>query len=1657
MKLRRLLAMLLSLCLLLALAAVPALADGQEEPAGREELPLPAEPEALPSPAAAAEPVKGPEPELQLMEEWDFSVYAGSPVLTLDAAADVDYDGTALSGALLFTPAEDGVYRISSQSSLDTWAQLVDSDGNFVADNDDAGEGNNFSIKTTLTGGTTYVLLTRLYSSGLKGSYTVSAVRLAAVTDISMTLKPGISPLVMGGDNGSWYRTWDYDLGEYVPYFSFKRERILQIVNITGTADDGSTVVYDPVYPEDFSSVTIEYDCTQWTPGGANTFSVTLDSSGKTVSVSIPIMTFMDKYGSAPVMGLNTPSPVEYDGTTPCVLLFTPAMSGQYTFTAASEETLGTYAAIYDSDGTFLNSSGSGGENGNFMLYLELEAGKCYVLMTRRYEEALSGSYTVTAVRIPDIVSFTLTLNEGMEALYIGDRDCGSWYTYYDYGLEKDVPYFYFSPSVLLARVTVTAFFDDGTSAVLDLMGSDSDKAYYDYDCRRWASGGTENTFTVYAQRGSASAKINIPIISFMEKFAGRPSLALDTPQAVDYQGDFASGLFYFTPEVGGIYVFTAEGGPLDTYGEIYDGIGRHIISADYGGKDGHFSVQTAMEAGQTYAVVARTYSYTETGSFTVTATRLPNISELRLSLDEDAGLVTGVTYPGYMHISTSGYWETRHDPASGADVSYYQFGDAVVKAALNVTAVYEDGTVISLPDGKDDPRNELVYSYDCSAWTPGAAAGNTVTVTARLPGVSASIDVPVKSLAEYLRELNVPEAAAGVPMELFYDGESYSSAVLFTPDADGDYAVFTKSDMPSRLQVLDAAGADVKRKTEYDSGAGVWNTYALAAGETYVLYPVASSGANAGGFTFCVTGSGPIASLALSLVRPDAALVMGDPDAGSWSYAAADHYDFSAETVFSILEITAAFADGTVITLPYYSGLLTYRYSSFTPGGENLLTVTAGDASASISVPVLGAADLTAAVPDVPVEMEYDGTPNSGVVTFTPEADGDYWFYAEGSSDTWASVTNDRGDSLWNSDDEGSGSNFKVCCTLTAGTTYTVYSRTYDRRAGKYVIRVSPTEPAAAGYDGLKGMDLRGKMINLALVVDTTGSMTDEISNVRDALQGFVDALTETGATLRISLIDYKDVMADGFASTRVHASSAHSVWFANGDVDELKNAIARLYVDGGGDTPESVVDALGCLLDPDIMRFNSNAMKFVFLLTDANYWCYNNRGIKGMQELVTRLSDAGIITSVVTEKQYYMDYRILTAGTGGAFIDIRDDVSDAMSSFAASIAARAADYKPDDDVIPVTSVTLGEDLTIPVGRIRSFPVQVDPVNATNRSVIWEIADPSVAEIMDSTTSALLVIQGKKAGSTEITARTVDGDYTATFTLTAAKRVLSAEGVVESCDINEILAAVSEDPVIALRYYADMANNASVPEDIQRQLYLNLIGQSKDLSYIFSDGLGELSYSWTFTGTDITEETKGIAVSDMLIELDKADSPAAAALAQFVQADSVDFAHDGPLPAPAAIQIPVDLDDGVYELMYMNEVTGELELVSNVTVKDGVASFVIEHCSTYVIVDPRDAVIRVDGKRAGELAGIPAGDFTAAVKVKPAIAASADRQVFLAAYDANGRFLCVRTGVLAAGTDSVDIPMHNSGSIAALKCLVVDSPETMEPLADAAGFAPGV
>ena len=71
--------------------------------------------------------------------------------------------------------------------------------------------------------------------------------------------------------------------------------------------------------------------------------------------------------------------------------------------------------------------------------------------------------------------------------------------------------------------------------------------------------------------------------------------------------------------------------------------------------------------------------------------------------------------------------------------------------------------------------------------------------------------------------------------------------------------------------------------------------------------------------------------------------------------------------------------------------------------------------------------------------------------------------------------------------------------------------------------------------------MDLSGKMINLALVVDTTGSMGDYIDDVRANLTDFVNYIRSTGAQFRISLIDYKDITCD--EPTVVHRFD-YSVW---------------------------------------------------------------------------------------------------------------------------------------------------------------------------------------------------------------------------------------------------------------------------------------------------------------------------------------------------------------------------------------------------------------------------------------------------------------------------------------------------------------------------------
>jgi hypothetical protein len=104
----------------------------------------------------------------------------------------------------------------------------------------------------------------------------------------------------------------------------------------------------------------------------------------------------------------------------------------------------------------------------------------------------------------------------------------------------------------------------------------------------------------------------------------------------------------------------------------------------------------------------------------------------------------------------------------------------------------------------------------------------------------------------------------------------------------------------------------------------------------------------------------------------------------------------------------------------------------------------------------------------------------------------------------------------------------------------------------------------------------------------------------------------------------------------------------------------------DGGGDTPESDIDALETARR---LNFRRDAEKYIILITDADYKIANNYGISSMSEEITKLKDSGINVSVVCRHDDQNVYRDLYTSTGGIWADIEGNFSNELLNIADQI----------------------------------------------------------------------------------------------------------------------------------------------------------------------------------------------------------------------------------------------------------------------------------------------------------------------------------------------------------------------------------------------------
>lgn len=174
----------------------------------------------------------------------------------------------------------------------------------------------------------------------------------------------------------------------------------------------------------------------------------------------------------------------------------------------------------------------------------------------------------------------------------------------------------------------------------------------------------------------------------------------------------------------------------------------------------------------------------------------------------------------------------------------------------------------------------------------------------------------------------------------------------------------------------------------------------------------------------------------------------------------------------------------------------------------------------------------------------------------------------------------------------------------------------------------------------------------DVVFVIDTTGSMSNGISGVKNNISSFSKALAENyNIDVNFALCEYRDITVDGKDSTVLHKNIS-SNWFTN--VDTFINEVKALTVAGGGDYAETPIDGLEMAR---VIDWRGDAVKFVILVTDATYKNNNFSGIADMSQMAQRLDDSGIITSVIAASENHYDE--LTVQTGGLYGYIYGDFS--------------------------------------------------------------------------------------------------------------------------------------------------------------------------------------------------------------------------------------------------------------------------------------------------------------------------------------------------------------------------------------------------------------
>ncbi len=125
-------------------------------------------------------------------------------------------------------------------------------------------------------------------------------------------------------------------------------------------------------------------------------------------------------------------------------------------------------------------------------------------------------------------------------------------------------------------------------------------------------------------------------------------------------------------------------------------------------------------------------------------------------------------------------------------------------------------------------------------------------------------------------------------------------------------------------------------------------------------------------------------------------------------------------------------------------------------------------------------------------------------------------------------------------------------------------------------------------------------RTLDLCFLIDSTGSMWDDIDAVKDVSLTLVDDLEENYKDLRIAVVDYRDYPEDPYGASGDWITNVQTVFTS--DVNAARAGINAIDADGGADWPEAVFSAVyRTLSGTGIGAWRENAERRIILMGDA------------------------------------------------------------------------------------------------------------------------------------------------------------------------------------------------------------------------------------------------------------------------------------------------------------------------------------------------------------------------------------------------------------------------------------------------------------------------